>query len=471
MLRQINIITAVWGAWHTEAFLSACLPSLFADGNLPALTREFECHYRIATDAKSAAIIRRSQAFAKLATIVDPELIVLDARAFGGDTLADAVRTQLAIWHEQLDRSKRERAIAILMGPDIVTADGSLRHIGRLFLAGKQAVYVKALRVVDETARRGLSQWINADGVMRADPRQLVGMLIDHLHPLTACHIIGSTRFAFHSEFLIRPIGREGFVLRLVLSDGFAFDMANVSVNQFLMADSNSNIAVGNDSDEFAQISLSPLCKDVDWYLLPNPTSTTSVARYWVEHDNGAADLLIDVDFVFRAGEIGELDLQQACADLACFVEGVKPRRDIIRVWRAIAAESGHGLVRRALAAAAFGIAGDVGMECRGPFTFFAPDDQAMRQLPGTFLDALMNTDNAEAWKKFVGDHVVQGTRTVLEGRATSSTISGRLVQLHHDNGILFANDVPLSGEPRLLFGGHHVCLLNSGDAPRPPGQ
>jgi len=85
--------------------------------------------------------------------MVDTELIVLDARAFVGDTLADAVRTQLPIWHEQLDGSRRERAIAILMGPDIVTADGSLRHIGRLFLAGKEAVYVKAVRVVDETAR------------------------------------------------------------------------------------------------------------------------------------------------------------------------------------------------------------------------------------------------------------------------------------------------------------------------------
>jgi len=99
--------------------------------------------------------------------------------------------------------------------------------------------------------------------------------------------------------------------MRLVLSDGFAFDMVNVSVNKFLMSDSNSNIAVGSDSDEFVQISLSPLCKDVDWYLLPNPTSTTAVARYWAEHDSRVADLLIDVDFVFRAGEIGELGLQK----------------------------------------------------------------------------------------------------------------------------------------------------------------
>jgi len=83
----------------------------------------------------------------------------------------------------------------------------------------------------------------------------------------------------------------------------------------------------------------------------------------------------------------------------------------------------------------------------------------------------LMNTEDAEAWKEFVGDHVVQGTRIVHEETATSSTISGRPIQLRHDNGILFANDVPLSGDPRLLFGDHQVCVLRTGDAPRRSDQ
>jgi len=463
MPKQVNIVTVVWGAWHTDTFLSACLPSLFAEGNLPALAHQFDCCYRIITSGESAAAIRASRAFALLEKIVTVELIVPANDVFNSDTLDDAIRVQNEIWQAQIERCRSEGAIIILMGPDVVTADGSLRHLAQLFGAGKQVVYAKAVRVVDETARPCLSSSFGVDGVMRIHPRQLVRMIIEHLHPLTAFHMLGSGRFSFHSELLIRPIGRQGFVMRLVLSDGFAFDMSRVSVHRSVMAESAAGIAIACDSDEFTQVSLSPLCKDADWYLLPNPTTPATVARFWAQHDNPSADTLIDVDFVFRASDIGEADLRQASRELASFVDEVRPRRDILRVWRTIAEESGYSVVRHALAAAFFGTAAEIGMGCRQPFTFFLPDDEAMQRLPPAFLDALMNSNDREAWKMFISDHVMEGAPSSEPSPATNATLSGRLVRLRRDNGASSVNGVPLSGEPRALLGGNLIWPLASG--------
>jgi hypothetical protein len=292
MATRVDLITAVWGEWHTNAFLSACLPSLLAEGNLPALAGQYPCRYCIATNARGAAPIEASLAFRRLRNIVEPKLTVLADEHFSGDTTDDAVANQSLIWGMQIERSKFDQSNIILMGPDIVTANGSLAHIGVLFEAGERAIFTKAIRSIDETFRPALGAFTSPEGTIRIDSRSLVRLVLEHLHPLVGQHILGNERFAAHSELLLRPLANEGFAMRLLASEVFAFDSDHVELDHMKVPVIDFAPAFVLDSHDFFQASLTPLYKDVDWYHLPYACTPHAVARWWSVHDNPIFDEL-----------------------------------------------------------------------------------------------------------------------------------------------------------------------------------
>ena len=67
--------TAVWGPWHTGAFLTVNLPSLLAPANLPAFAAAHKVVYRIFTSAAEARQIAASAAFQRARELVEFEFV------------------------------------------------------------------------------------------------------------------------------------------------------------------------------------------------------------------------------------------------------------------------------------------------------------------------------------------------------------------------------------------------------------
>ncbi len=90
----------------------------------------------------------------------------------------------------------------------------------------------------------------------------------------------------------------------------------------------------------------------------------------------------------------------------------------------------------------------------RGPFTLFAPTDEAFRRLPGNTVSDLLKPENREKLVTLLTYHVLPGRVTAAQARTVSSaeTVANQRVQLRDVDGELRVNnavvriaDVPAS--------------------------
>lgn len=90
----------------------------------------------------------------------------------------------------------------------------------------------------------------------------------------------------------------------------------------------------------------------------------------------------------------------------------------------------------------------------RGPFTLFAPTDEAFKRLPSNAVSDLLKPENREQLRTLLTYHVLPGRVTAAEARRLSSaeTVANQRVQLRDVDGELRVNnavvriaDVPAS--------------------------
>ncbi|MFK7958923.1 MAG: fasciclin domain-containing protein [Phycisphaerales bacterium] len=117
--------------------------------------------------------------------------------------------------------------------------------------------------------------------------------------------------------------------------------------------------------------------------------------------------------------------------------EVILPPSDSIAAVATKAGSFGTLLAAVNAAGLADALAGD------GPFTVFAPTDEAFAKIPGDTLAALLEPRNRQALVEILTLHVVPG-RVYAEdalGGASASTLNGEPVNLRFERGALRAND------------------------------
>lgn len=114
-------------------------------------------------------------------------------------------------------------------------------------------------------------------------------------------------------------------------------------------------------------------------------------------------------------------------------------------------AKKGSDIVDTAVAAGDFSTlaaalqAGDlVGtLKSDGPFTVFAPTDEAFAKLPEGTVDNLLKPENRDKLVAILTYHVVPGEVTASEvvGLNSAATVNGQELAIRVDNGTVFVND------------------------------
>lgn len=79
----------------------------------------------------------------------------------------------------------------------------------------------------------------------------------------------------------------------------------------------------------------------------------------------------------------------------------------------------------------------------RGPFTVFAPTDDAFNRLPRGTVDDLLRPQNRDKLRQLLTYHVIAGRVTAARAASVRSaeTVSGQRVRIRDDNGLLRIND------------------------------
>jgi hypothetical protein len=185
------IVTSIEDAHQLEAFLELNVPSLLADGNLPAFADAIQAIYGIRASAQAQARLTSSPAFQRLAQVVRVELLPHDAppRPLAGSVSA---------------------APLFSLPADAIWSDGALRHLAALMLAGKRTVFVGTSLLVElDTVSAALASYRRPahQGTISVPARELVRLGLEHIHPACAD---GMRTSGGERSLLLQPISSEG---------------------------------------------------------------------------------------------------------------------------------------------------------------------------------------------------------------------------------------------------------------------
>ena len=185
-IREIRILLPVWGERYVEQFLAFCLPSLLADGNLPALRRRAPCTFVLFTRAEDAEIIRRDPYFHAIEKLCAVEIEPID------DLISASHSTIITIAYASGIRSSKTNMLDtcfIFLVSDYVLADGALDNAAQHIFGGSSGVLVGNFQLAVEGAAPALLA--RADGRrLSIKPRELMRLAMDNLHPSTIANFV-----------------------------------------------------------------------------------------------------------------------------------------------------------------------------------------------------------------------------------------------------------------------------------------
>lgn len=459
---RCDLVTAVWGSWHVDAFIRFALPSLLAEGNLPAFRGAVDTDYLIHTRRSDALAIRAAPVFQTLSRTVRVEIVTHPDRIFGSP-----IETHAAIWHSTVNAAKQANRFLGVVIPDMVWADGAFGTLARMIQSGKKAFYASFVRVVSETFSEELSQhngW--SDGVVCAvSPRRLMELAIRHLHPLQAAYFRDSQHFPFHAECVLWPVSDEGFLMRCLANSVLLFHAADYPVNrQFSLAavKQSADVAFLTDSDAFFGAGLTPLMKDADWYFERRTADLEEVGAWWLDYEGPAHRELARQRLRFHDRDMTEPAWRTAERQSDFFVAQAVVAREMIRIGRALRA-MGCRRAAELLATALYTARLRRRWHWPGPVTVFAPSDAAFARLPPDEYRRLLSAGNEHELVDVVMAHVApDAIDAPTEPRLPLplATVDGRKLSIEHAPQGLRVNGLAVL-ERRELPGGHVVCVID----------
>lgn len=404
-------------------FLDINLPTMLAAGNLPALTTGIDCEYLIYTTTLDATLLERNGAFARLRSLMPVEV-----KLFAPEKTKHPIELHQEIWQRATEHARSRGAFILLMPPDVGWADGSFASLRAALIAGKRAIFMTYPRVVCETIVPALREQsrANADGSLTIPPNSLMALAITHIHPLIAAYNRRTNHFAIHPEMVVWPIEGDGFLLRLLARELFCFEPGSYPLNaQALLAHMprEEDIHVFSDSCEFLGISLTPLWKDMEWYLANKRLDPLFIGRWWNTYDSPVNDYLSKINLRFHCRNGSEVTWRRAELSADMLFAHLRSAREFTRILMALV-QMGHARAATFLASALriHGIARR--WPHRGPWIVLAPTDEAFERagfarIPGDGMTAVETRRLLEA-------HVAPiSTSTNFEEGCTVTTLNG----------------------------------------------
>jgi hypothetical protein len=418
---RIRAVTAAWGEWHVGYLLSATLPSLVSEGNLPELCKAHELTYEFCTTQRDAQRILASPAFSVLDAIARVEIHILD------DTeLREPIAAHHRVWHQAVQRARKSQSMILFVPPDAIWADGALASLSRRISEGKTVLFNTYLRTDSETFVPALlERFATSAGRLHVPPREMVDLALQHLHPLMSCYLQEAGHLPEHAEFLLWPVRGEGLMLRLLARELLCFD-ASIALNEQALLAELPDLArthLFTDSDELCAVSLTPAWKDFVWYRQPRRFDPVRIAAWWLIYDSPVNDVLCRQPIRFHRGVRDEAAWRQVADQSAAAVERILSSRSVLRLCRTLRV---LGLDQSAVALAVGLLDLDLVDTWKVPATLFLPTNQAWQEHLGRRFDQLLMDSDGEELRRLLGAHRVPGLVELGRPWSSGSAPAGR---------------------------------------------
>ncbi|MBY0431391.1 MAG: hypothetical protein K2Q10_09350 [Rhodospirillales bacterium] len=218
----INICLPVWGDLFRDQFLRFVLPSHLAKGNLPYLSDRCQVRYYIYSTRYDINLMMDHPAIAALAGMTEivfmPIRVVPEATTplnNDNSALLPKYGTMVECYCDMLGKvaGDPDQLICLWTG-DILLTEDCCRHWLDYILAGKRAVLSHGISIISETAEWELRQYQDSSGTISVPPRDMVALMLKHLHPFSAAQCWNGDAVTKCLSMLYWKVENEGLISR-----------------------------------------------------------------------------------------------------------------------------------------------------------------------------------------------------------------------------------------------------------------
>lgn len=181
---RIHFAVAAWGDTHVGLLEEVLIPALLAPRNLPALGDPQRCEFTVYT--RRADIDRIEAALAPIRSMMPAWCAVIDT-----EVPADGNRhASCSAAHEMAIRRAYEWGAALVaLPPDLVVSNNLIDTLERCAAHGAHVVHAIGVRLNVEIVGQFLAPIRRrADGILDIQPRTLVELGMQYLHPINDFH-------------------------------------------------------------------------------------------------------------------------------------------------------------------------------------------------------------------------------------------------------------------------------------------
>ena len=263
-LSEIRILLPAWGKRYIEQFLDFCLPTLLADGNLPALRRRSACTFVLLARAEEIETLESNPFWQALQRLCAVETIDID------DLISASHSTTLTLAYARGIRSCKSplpEACFVFLVADYVFADGALDNALARIVTGASGVLVGNFQVTSREVAPVLLQARADKPCLSIKPQDLMRLALAHLHPATlanfpdtpASHDASSNRLFWRVDDSTL-VGRFYLMHMIAIRPETAEFLIAAPSDYSLIAElcPSGAVAVLEDSDEYCVVELQP---------------------------------------------------------------------------------------------------------------------------------------------------------------------------------------------------------------------
>jgi hypothetical protein len=418
---HFHFSTVVWGPWHTGIFLDVNLPSLLAPENLAAFAARHRVTYRIFTSQHDIARITASPAYRRAREIVPFELIPCAV-----EQVENPIAAHHQLWRRSIVEARNAGAMILFVPPDVAWSNSGFRHVADLVSQGRRAVFITYMRVVSETCAPELQRrYMAEDGAMLdVSSRDLVALAFQYIHPLTLTYLHDSPNFPIHPEFILWRVPGEGYLMRVLVREMFAYDPRVFELNeQALLAHvpDLSSVHYVTDSDDLFALSFAPTLKDIEWYVQPQRYDPLKVGSWWLTYDSPANDLVASHSFCIHHRDQTPKKWRRAERESDLFIKQLMGLREVLRLIRAVSDDRTRQARQvLSMALAETKLARRMGKNI--PFTALIPKNADILRWLNEDGEPLLKTPSVRELVDLILDHVVIGHLALKAGDAADLT-------------------------------------------------
>jgi Fasciclin domain len=225
-----------------------------------------------------------------------------------------------------------------------------------------------------------------------------------------------SPNFPIHPELILWSVPGEGFLMRVLVREMFAYDPSLFDLNQQALlahAPDPNDVHYVTDSDDVFALSFAPLAKDIEWYERPQRLDAPKIGSWWLRYDSPANDLIARRYFYIHSATRTPQKWRRPELESDALMRRIKGSREILRLLSAIG-QKDFVFAKQVLAFALAETKLASMIDRIGPVTLLIPHDGAMQHWLTGAGEEMLDLRPSRRLVDLILDHVVVG-RVPLE--------------------------------------------------------